>query len=869
MQKLVFENSNGVTVDLTDFEKYGITDWSGLSECSMDIQSQQVPFNDGSVFLDALLQDRTLSFTVAVNDGGDLQKRYELKRELISILNPKLGEGYLYYTNDYLSRKIKCIPEVPTFPTKNMDNAGTLKASISFTACNPYWEDLKEKSEILSSMKIIEVENKGDVKTNVNLELYTTGIESLELKNLTTKQKIQLSNLNSPIVFVDTNLGNKSVYAGKIKNIVLQNQTGDLTNVKYFSDVNKYILCLGTNIAISEDAETWEIIPLSDKGKAYYTDYYNYDVIYANKKFIVIGNRQVSVSSDLYNWTSYELPEELIENDVNVDNILFAKNKFYFYANVTIVEGSQEVTYRYIYSSSDLQTWERISVDNLISSNIKGLIYNEEVFSLITTNGEILISEDAETWGLHNDFIGRTIYYYNYDEGIEKYIILDNNKKILLIDSILDLTNYSEYTAPYISYYTSIQFVKELNKYYLLTSDKISYSEDLENWINVEVGEDNLKIIYNSRNGEFLLVGHSNSRTILKGFNVTSLMEVYPIGFPVKPYKVYNFNDNLYVYTQSNYENSVRHLIKDYQISKTENANLPIANKIIYSKNKNIYITYIDNIIYSSNDGLNFNPVFEMYQDFTVSQIAYLEEKEEFCIMGKYNNKLSLYRSSNGSSWDFTEIETQINYLSINTIDYYNNIYVISGRNNQSKIFVLKSSVYDFSDYNVFYTEGAYSYNVKGVFNISSDESILYLVTGNAKVVKFANNEFSEIFTDIDVDIDIRDIAYDSTSGNVYACTLDGQILRTANFENWEITSFQMQFHTMAFLKNGTGLIMNINGYDVIFIEFDKTENIINKLSSVSDMNFYLETGVNKLLITNVANNMNSKITFNEKYIGV
>ena len=78
-----------------------------------------------------------------------------------------------------------------------------------------------------------------------------------------------------------------------------------------------------------------------------------------------------------------------------------------------------------------------------------------------------------------------------------------------------------------------------------------------------------------------------------------------------------------------------------------------------------------------------------------------------------------------------------------------------------------------------------------------------------------------------------------------------------------------MQFHTMAFLKDGTGMVMNVNGYDVIFIKFDKSENIINKLSSVSDMNFYLATGVNKLLITNVTNNMNGKITFNEKYIGM
>ena len=99
MQKLRFVNGNGIEINLTS-GRYGVTEWSGFSNADLNIQSQQVPFQDGAVFLDALYNPRELSITLAINDENDLEKRYELKRELISVMNAKLGEGYLYYKND-------------------------------------------------------------------------------------------------------------------------------------------------------------------------------------------------------------------------------------------------------------------------------------------------------------------------------------------------------------------------------------------------------------------------------------------------------------------------------------------------------------------------------------------------------------------------------------------------------------------------------------------------------------------------------------------------------------------------------------------------------------------------------------------------
>ena len=119
MQKLVFTNGNGQSIDLTDHTSYGITNWEGLSGAGLNLQTQQVPFQDGGVFLDALIEQREISVTVAIQDNNDLSARYEKKRQLISALNPKLGEGVLVYTNDYISRQIKAVPQLPIFENKN------------------------------------------------------------------------------------------------------------------------------------------------------------------------------------------------------------------------------------------------------------------------------------------------------------------------------------------------------------------------------------------------------------------------------------------------------------------------------------------------------------------------------------------------------------------------------------------------------------------------------------------------------------------------------------------------------------------------------------------------------------------------------
>ena len=218
MQKLVFINGAGKEIYLTS-GNFGIINWEGLSNTPLTIQTQQVPFEDGGVFLDALMEQREIAITVAIQDNNDLELRYQLKRELISALNPKLGEGTLIYTNDYLSRQIKAVPQIPLFENKNSNDAGTLKSSVAFSCCSPYWEDVEETSVEISKAGTV-IKNDGDTPSQIQIKIESnnndTEFSNPKIINRTTGQQIEvIGNFRSP-VFIDTNLGNKKVYQKEI-----------------------------------------------------------------------------------------------------------------------------------------------------------------------------------------------------------------------------------------------------------------------------------------------------------------------------------------------------------------------------------------------------------------------------------------------------------------------------------------------------------------------------------------------------------------------------------------------------------------------------------------------------------------------------
>ena len=298
MQKLVYTNPNGDEIDLTDSVNFGITEWVGFSEVENDVQSQTAPFQDGAVYLDSVLHERDMSVTVCLNDGGDLKKRYELKRKMIHTLNPKLGEGELVYTNDYLSKKIKVVPNVPVFPTKNMNNSGTLKSTVSFTASNPYWEDLESKSVFVDSRTQAYPIISGDVPVNVELRFIGYGAENPKIVNTATGQFVQYNGTLEGLMKVNTNFGKKTAI-----NEILQTSLIYGGTCRSFANSASVLISVGSVIMVSKNGLDFEILGYTLENELT-------DVVYADdlNLFVAVGKDIVMTSSDGFSWNKITVP---------------------------------------------------------------------------------------------------------------------------------------------------------------------------------------------------------------------------------------------------------------------------------------------------------------------------------------------------------------------------------------------------------------------------------------------------------------------------------------------------------------------------------------------------------------------------------
>jgi hypothetical protein len=383
MQKLVFTNGNGESVDFTDFENYCVTSWEGFDNVSQEVQSQTVPFHDGSVYIDTLLSDRELSITVAMNDRGNLQRRYELKENLISILNPKMGIGKLVYTNDCLSRQISVVTAIPVFPTKNINDKGTLKFSVSFTANDPYWEDLESKSVFVDSRTPAYPINSGDVPVNVELRFIGYGAENPKIVNSATGQFIQFNGTLEGLMKVNTNFGKKTA-----ANEILQTNLIYGGTCRSFANSASVLISVGSVIMVSKNGLDFEILGYTLENELT-------DVVYADdlNLFVAVGKDIVMTSSDGINWNKITVPGLA---DSGLAKIAYSKPLRKF---VTIQETPG--TMAGIWTSSDGISWTHS--DAQVSG--RSIVYCEFLnkFFIVGIYG-IFSSTDGTSWIAQYDY---------------------------------------------------------------------------------------------------------------------------------------------------------------------------------------------------------------------------------------------------------------------------------------------------------------------------------------------------------------------------------------------------------------------------------------------------------------------------------
>ena len=328
MQKLKFVNANGIELDLTSGH-YGITKWNGFSNANLNLQTQQVPYQDGSVFIDGLLNNRELSVTLSINDNNNLAKRYELRNELIRTLNPKLGEGYLYYKNDYLERRIKVIPQLPVIDNKNSNESGAVKASLSWTACGVFWEDVEETSVNINMGERVNIENKGDVPISPKITFTGSALNPV-LRNLNNKTKISIKGL----------LNNSVLELAKGKKTFLKTKYGFTNNNNYnnFEENEDFQLLFSTNcISKTEDFENFETVYIMPNETVICSGY--------GRGLFFYGGDNLKKSSDGETW------ETIADKPAGtVRAIYYDKIDDVFYFGI----------YTKLYSTSDLSTFTEI-----------------------------------------------------------------------------------------------------------------------------------------------------------------------------------------------------------------------------------------------------------------------------------------------------------------------------------------------------------------------------------------------------------------------------------------------------------------------------------------------------------------------------
>lgn len=487
MQTLIFINGNNEEINLTS-GNYGITNWEGFSNAELNIQSQQVPYNDGSVFLDALLEQRELTVTVAINDNNNLATRYEKKRELISILNAKEGEGYLYYTNDYLSRRIKVIPHLPIFENKNSNDAGTLKASVTFTACSPYWEDVEETTVTINSYEQKTITNDGDVPCSVQLEGVNTN-SPFRLFNNTSGKKIATKDNISLAIELNTGLGEKTFKKGRIGKVFENGVMNEPNSITFNPITNQYVILSWNGIWVCDDEENWYLKNenYSGSGFIFYDEDYNYYIVAvgtaiyttedletltrvatitgaSNKiwkiggMYIISTGNRTYYGTDLTSLTLLYVETSLTVFKKNSSIYVIGKNYTHIYSSsswtstshgMTVTDACNNGDYVIIladnrlYYSNDYSTWTQITS----GASAKNPIYSSILEKWIYTNSSTMYtSRDLSTWENQSiDWGGADLLFIETRENKDLIFIqsFSNVGQELKRIKTTDLTNFT------------------------------------------------------------------------------------------------------------------------------------------------------------------------------------------------------------------------------------------------------------------------------------------------------------------------------------------------------------------------------------------------------------------------------------------
>ena len=268
MQKIIYTNSRGDSVKIGHNPPFQLGSIDGLGDVEAEVQTSKAAYQDGTTYLDALINERAISIAVRI-EADTREELAELRRKLSAVFNPKFGLGELRYEYPGGVKVIEAVADhVPTFPSGSSNHGPVFQRStISLICPDPYWRDVGNISLPMTAINPMfsfpfkfpvefgtqgswqVYENKGDVPTPVLIE-FRGPAKNPRVTNERNGEYIQVNRELGPEekLFVDTSMGNKTVE--------IEDSAGNRTNVFNWLDVNStlFSLELGKNrISYSAD----------------------------------------------------------------------------------------------------------------------------------------------------------------------------------------------------------------------------------------------------------------------------------------------------------------------------------------------------------------------------------------------------------------------------------------------------------------------------------------------------------------------------------------------------------------------------------------------------------------------------------------
>ena len=869
MQKLVWQNSLGDEIDLTS-TPYGITTWEGFSNTSLNIQNQQVPFQDGGVFLDALMEQRELAVTLAIQDNNNLENRYRYRRELIHILNPKLGEGYLIYINDFISKRIKCIPQIPLFETHNSNDSGTPKATLAWTACEPYWEDLEETVLEEVDGSSITINNEGDIEAGLKIEMFGV-VKNPIIKILETEKKIKYNDDTQGYLTINTNVGkkevlgagedltfytvrpdkNKILYSHRLKNFILYS---NYDNIAYTtSGGSKY----NRNIIKITDVSDGEINFIKEVNGKFFISYTENNINY-----LAIGEDLFGEADSFYIITTSEVVKDVIYSDSRVKYIAVGESGF-----ISVSDGESGV-------------WNTVTSGT--SYNLNAVIDSKIANKIICVgdNNTVITSEDCTTWQIQST---SSSDYSNDSIAEGNGVILTSNCKSYDGATWVDYQDSWKLNNIVFIKYLSLFSVNE-GAFVTITGDVFTQAEFPEDTggaiiaVNEEeniilgakstdstIGWYGVKKSYNAINWEVASLEYMPTNIVKKGDYFYGCIRIPSVGFVIaktvdliKWEKILDVDNDPYL--------AYRYIIK-----------LCNNNIIIwwYNGNWEQQTTTKSGCVVSS-DGENWNQQVFTTPLIRITDVTYFEKTGKYISVGYTQSNAVILQSNDLNSWDIQDnvyysrfngvasSSDEVCIIAMEGVDYF---ALRSTDGTDFESIVLPTFSYTYSLSEMVYSKAFQKFYIIGVYNTGEETKSLVLSSKDGA-------EYSIIYSSLyrtshmcnsDLGNKLIITSYDNygRQSKIVMC-YDG-----INFEEIEIIDNYMPFAISSINEDGYGGFILYQSMEIYKISISVLKNEISKLSEDSDMGLYLEQGINTIRVIKESGSCSLRISYRQKYIGV